>query len=152
MRIPEPSHDFHCHPSWVFSAGLFLFPITSLWAKPERPKPNLLFIENGVAKVGIDRSMGASITWLSWKGHPENTINIHDPGRLLQQSYYAGKTLDRTADGQSESWSPWSWNPIQGGGVGSWARVTVFRKDSDGRLQSETVPKLWDMPGEEAEA
>lgn len=139
-------------PSWILSAALFLFPFASLCAKPERPKPDLLFIENGVAKVGIDRSMGASITWLSWKGHPENTINIRDPGRLIQQSYYAGKMIDRRADGQSENWSPWSWNPIQGGGVMSWARVTDFRKIGEGRLHSETVPKLWDMPDEEAEA
>ena len=121
-------------------------------AKPERPKPDLLHIENQAVKIGIDRSMGASITWLSWKGNPENIINIHDPGRLLQQSYYAGKTLDRQQDGQSKSWSPWSWNPIQGGGVMSWARVTKFEKIGDKKLYSETVPKLWDMPDEEAEA
>ena len=35
--------------------------------------------------------------------------------------------LDRRAEGQSKAWSPWSWNPIQGGGVGSWARVTEFK-------------------------
>ncbi|QTN33723.1 hypothetical protein HZ994_15860 [Akkermansiaceae bacterium] len=124
----------------------------SLEAKPQRPEPDLLHIDNQVVKVGIDRSMGAAITWLSWVGHPENTINIHDPGRLLQQSYYAGRSLDRQADGQSKSWSPWTWNPIQGGGVNSWARVTEFRKTVEGRLHSETVPKLWDMPDEEAEA
>lgn len=129
-----------------------LLLVASLEAKPQRPKPDLLHIENQVVKIGIDRSMGASVTWLSWKDNPDNAINIHDPGRLLQQSYYAGKTLDRQADGQSKSWSPWSWNPIQGGGVGSWARVTKFEKIGDKRLYSETVPKLWDMPDEEAEA
>jgi len=121
-------------------------------AKPERPQPDLLFIDNSAVKVGIDRSMGASITWLSWKAHPENIINIHDPGRLLQQSYYAGKMLDRVADGQSKHWSPWSWNPIQGGGVMSWARVTRFEKLQDRMLFAETIPKLWDMHDEEAEA
>lgn len=130
----------------------FLLLATFSTAKPDRPKPDLLFLENEAVKIGIDRSMGASITWLSWKGHPENTINIHDPGRLIQQSYYAGKSLDRTADGQSKAWSPWSWNPIQGGGVNSWARVTEFRKTGDTTLHSETVPKLWDMPDEEAAA
>lgn len=122
-----------------------------LEAKPGRPKSELLVIDQHEMKIGIDRAMGASITWLSWAAHPENVINIHDPGRLLQQSYYAGKPLDRQADGQSKSWSPWTWNPIQGGGVNSWARVTVFEK-SGSRLVSETVPKLWDMPDEEASA
>ncbi len=125
---------------------------TFLEADPERPKPDLLYIDNQVVKIGIDRSMGASITWLSWKNQPENVINIHDPGRLLQQSYYAGNNLDRQKDGQAKSWSPWTWNPIQGGGVMSWARVTKFQKIGDKQLYSETVPKLWDMPDEEAEA
>lgn len=121
-------------------------------AIPERPKPELLFLENEAMRIGIDRSMGASITWLSWPGHPRNSINIHDPGRLIQQSYYAGKKTNRRADGQHDAWSPWTWNPIQGGGVMSWARVTRFEKLNDNRLLSETVPKLWDMPDEEAQA
>jgi len=112
----------------------------------------LLTIDNGHVKVGIDRAKGASITWLSWDGYPKNTVNLADPGRLIQQSYYAGLRLDRTADGQSKSWSPWTWNPIQGGGVSSWARVTAFKHLDAHTLYGETVPKLWDMPNEEAEA
>lgn len=121
-------------------------------AELNRPKSELLTIENKAVKIGIDRSMGASITWVSWQAHPENIINIHDPGRLLQQSYYAGKNLDRQEEGQSKHWSPWSWNPIQGGGVNSWARVSVFKKTREGGLYAETIPKLWDMPDEEAAA
>ena len=112
----------------------------------------LLILDNGKVKVGIDRAKGAAITWLSWSGYPKNTVNISDPGRLIQQSYYAGLRLDRKADGQSKSWSPWSWNPIQGGGVASWARVTEFKHIDDHTLYGETVPKLWDMPNEEAAA
>lgn len=119
--------------------------------QPERPPSELLFLENDHLKIGIDKAMGASISWLSWKGHPTNVVNIHDPGRLIQQSYYAGKSLDRREDGQHPSWSPWTWNPIQGGGVGSWAKVVRFDKQ-DGTLHSETIPKLWDMPNEQAEA
>ena len=125
---------------------------TNAHSTPERPESEHLFIENEAMKIGIDRSMGASITWLSWPGHPGNIINIHDPGRLIQQSYYAGKLIDRRADGQHEAWSPWTWNPIQGGGVGSWARVTRFEQLNENRMLSETIPKLWDMPDEEAEA
>lgn len=132
-------------------AGMLLL-VVPMEAKPKRPRPDLLFIDNREVKVGIDRSMGASITWLSWKKHPENIINIHDPGRLLQQSYYAGKMLNRQADGQSKDWNPWCWNPIQGGGVMSWARVNRFEKLQNRMLIAETIPKLWDMPDEEAEA
>ncbi len=121
-------------------------------APPKRPAPEIKTIDNGTVKIGMDKSMGASVTWLSWKNHPENTINIHDPGRLLQQSYYAGKMVERIKDGQSKHWSPWSWNPIQGGGVSSWARVNRFDKTGEERLFAETIPKLWDMADEEAAA
>ncbi|MEM7601676.1 MAG: hypothetical protein AAF357_09700 [Verrucomicrobiota bacterium] len=112
----------------------------------------LLYADNGIVRIGVDKAMGASITHLSWQGYQKNTVNIHDPGRLIQQSYYAGNKLDRQIEGQNRAWSPWPWNPVQGGGVGSWARVTVFEKDGSGTLIAETVPKLWDMPDEEAEA
>jgi len=113
---------------------------------------DLLLLDNGSVKVGIDREKGASITWLSWSDYPQNMVNVADPGRLIQQSYYAGESLDRTAEGQSKAWSPWTWNPIQGGGISSWARVTEFTRREDGTLFAETIPKLWDMPNEEAAA
>jgi hypothetical protein len=112
----------------------------------------LLALDNGTVKVGIDRAKGAAITWLSWTAYPKNMVNSADPGRLIQQSYYAGHRLDRLAEGQSKAWSPWTWNPIQGGGVGSWARVNEFKRLDDRTLYGETVPKLWDMPDEEAAA
>ena len=112
----------------------------------------LLFLDNGHVRIGIDRAKGGAITWLSWPAYPKNMVNSADPGRLIQQSYYAGVRLDRRTEGQSPSWSPWSWNPIQGGGVSSWARVTVFERRDDRTLFAETVPKLWDMPDEEAAA
>lgn len=133
--------------------------VSSLAASAPAATPNigprgedLLLLENGAVKVGIDRAKGGAITWLSWKSYPQNMVNVADPGRLIQQSYYAGLRLDRQAEGQSKSWSPWSWNPIQGGGVSSWARVTHFERRPDGTLFAETVPKLWDMPNEEAAA
>ena len=56
-------------------------------------------------------------------------VNIADPGRLIQQSYYAGHRLDRRADGQSKAWSPWSWNPHPGRRRwSSWARVNEFKR------------------------
>lgn len=126
------------------------------------PGADLLTIDNGSVRVGIDREKGGAITWLSSSDYPQNIVNIADPGRLIQQSYYAGRRLDRKPEGQSQAWSPWSWNPIQGGGVGAsgskghegtWARVTVFRKqDGENTLYSETIPKLWDMADEDAAA
>lgn len=133
-----------------------VFFAAALFAPGAQPVPNptedLLLLDNGVIKIGIDRAKGASITQLSWAGYPKNMVNGYDPGRLIQQSYYAGRRVDRKAEGQHQAWSPWSWNPIQGGGVGSWAKVNRFERLPDGRLFGETVPKLWDMPDEEAKA
>ena len=113
---------------------------------------DLLTLDNGTVKVGIDRAKGAAITWLSWTTYPKNMVNSADPGRLIQQSYYAGLRLDRRGEGQSKAWSPWSWNPIQGGGVASWARVTEFKRLDGSTLYGETIPNLWDMPNEPAAA
>jgi hypothetical protein len=132
----------------IFSAGLAIAATGNIGPRGE----DLLTLDNGTVKVGIDRAKGAAITWLSSARYPKNLINSADPGRLIQQSYYAGLRLDRRADGQSKSWSPWSWNPIQGGGVSSWARVIAFERLDDNTLYGETVPKLWDMPDEEAAA
>jgi hypothetical protein len=129
-----------------------LLPAAASAGDPVVPAGDLVVIDNGTVRVGLDRAKGAAITWLSWTAHPQNTVNHADPGRLIQQSYYAGRPLDRRAEGQSPAWSPWSWNPIQGGGVGSWARVTRLERLDGQMLFAETIPKLWDMPDEEADA
>ncbi len=138
------------------AAAAFAHPLSpSARADPPNLAPageDLRFLDNGTVKVGIDLRKGGSITWLSSAAYPKNTVNHSDPGRLIQQSYYAGLRLDRTADGQSKHWSPWSWNPIQGGGISSWARITRFERREPATLFTETVPKLWDMPDEEAAA
>jgi hypothetical protein len=136
---------------WFFSfgPGSFLRAATeNIGSRGEE----LLTLDNGAVRIGIDRKKGAAITWLSWDAYPKNMVNSADPGRLIQQSYYAGLRLDRQAEGQSKSWSPWSWNPIQGGGVASWARVTEFKRLDDSTLYGETIPNLWDMPAEPAAA
>jgi hypothetical protein len=130
---------------------ILIASVTLAWGAPTRADDRLL-LDNGTVTVGIDRAKGAAITWLSWTAYPKNMVNSADPGRLIQQSYYAGLRLDRRGDGQSKAWSPWSWNPIQGGGVSSWARVTAFKRLGDHTLYGETIPKLWDMPDEEATA
>jgi hypothetical protein len=138
--------------SFAATASLLVSLATAATKNISPRGEELLFLENGSVKIGIDRAKGAAITWLSWNAYPKNMVNIADPGRLIQQSYYAGHRLDRKADGQSKAWSPWSWNPIQGGGVASWARVNTFERRDDRTLYAETVPKLWDMPNEEAAA
>jgi hypothetical protein len=112
------------------------------------------YIDNGTLRMGTPTTQGGSINFLAPSGGA-NLVNWYDPGRLIQQSYYAGQSLDRTAVGQSSSWSPWSWNPIQGGDasrkVSQVIEMTQF--ESGTAFFTRTVPLLWDMnTGEKAKA
>lgn len=60
---------------------------------------------------------------------------------LFRRLSYAGLRLDRKAEGQHKAWSPWSWNPIQAGGVGSWARVTKINRIEKHTLFSEFISR-----------
>lgn len=110
------------------------------------------YLDNGTLRMGTPTTQGGSINFLAPSGGG-NLVNWHDPGRLIQQSYYAGLSLTRT--GQSPSWSPWSWNPIQGGDAsGKKSQVIeMTRFDSGTGFFTRTVPLLWDMTtGEKAKA
>ncbi len=114
--------------------------------------PNELFIDNGTLTVKVDLTRGGTINWVSVSGSDRNLVNTHDEGRYIQQSYYAGKSLDRTAEGQSPDWSPWSWNPIQAGDAfKNRAEILDYRKSSD-TLYVKCIPMLWDMNNKPAEA
>jgi len=111
-----------------------------------------LSLENSTLKVKLDLTRGGAIKYISFANTDRNLINIHDEGRYIQQSYYAGNSLDRTAEGQSPSWSPWPWNPIQvGDAFRHRAQILEARKDGD-TLYVKNIPMLWDMNNEPAEA
>lgn len=109
-----------------------------------------LWLDNGVVRVAIDKDYGGAIVWVSPCGNGGNMINNADKGRQLQQSYYAGKSLDRKKDGQSPHWSRWPWNPVQAGNFkGDKSIVLDFEVINDGKtLYSKSQPRLWDMNGE----
>jgi len=110
-------------------------------------------LDNGTLRIESAFANGCSMTHFSGPSGG-NLINIHDQGRLIQQSYYAGNSLDRTADGQSAHWSPWPWNPIQGGDASGKASevLDVGAAEFGGGVFTRTVPLLWDMTtGEKAQ-
>lgn len=112
------------------------------------------YLDNGVLKLGAAASQGASIHFIAPSGE-NNLVNLYDPGRLIQQSYYAGDDVNRQSVGQSQHWSPWPWNPIQGGDASNQkSQVLEMRRlGSDQGFFTRTVPLLWDMTtGEKAEA
>lgn len=120
--------------------------------EPEICTEGEIVIDNGHICLKQDLGRGGSICWLSRSGENRNIVNVYDEGRLIQQSYYAGKNLNRQSEGQSPSWSPWSWNPIQGGNyAGKGARI-LHAERTDTSLYVKCVPMLWDMNDHPAEA
>jgi hypothetical protein len=139
MRKRQAPRIFAAAP--VFLMGALLPP-----ARAEQ----MSFLDNGTIKIGVNLDIGGTITFLarSGGGEKENTINSHDLGRQIQQSYYSGPT----PFGKSHpNWKNWGWNPIGSGDVyGNPARVVEHTNDGK-LLYVKTIPMQWalkNLPGE----
>jgi hypothetical protein len=64
-----------------------LFAAATAMAAAE-PKDPLTYLENGVIRIGVDKSRGSAIGYFSLSKDPRNLLNHHDEGRFIQQSYY----------------------------------------------------------------
>jgi hypothetical protein len=113
---------------------------------------NEMKLDNGTLNVKLDLTRGGAIKYISESGKTRNIVNVHDEGRYIQQSYYAGKSLDRTDDGQSPNWSPWSWNPIQVGDVYRNRAEILECSTNENTLYTKCIPMQWDMNNRPAEA
>lgn len=95
------------------------------------------YLDNGVVRIGVDRSRGACIGFFGESETKRNLLNHYDEGRFIQQSYYG------QADGSDWNGKPWVYNPIQGG---SWKRVPAevreFKKTSK-KLTAKIEPRHW---------
>lgn len=135
--------------SFILSAWLC---VIVCFGQINTPNPKELVADNGKLTVKFDLTRGGAISWISHSGSERSLVNIADEGRYIQQSYYAGKRLDRKADGQSPNWSPWSWNPIQvGDAFGNRAKILDFKQSKDS-LYVKCIPMQWDMNNRPAEA
>lgn len=89
-----------------------------------------LCVENDRYKIGVRLSWGGAMTYFEDKldGDEDlgNLVNIHDTGRLIQQSFYGTYTNNDTdslfgegyvsvPNGDSDTASKWPYNPVQGG-------------------------------------
>ena len=96
-----------------------------------------VFLDNGVIRVGVKKTAGAAIGWLSRSGSNQNYLDHWDEGRFIQQSYYGEK------DGSIWGKKPWSWNPVQGGDYqGHPAKVLEFTNTLT-TLQAQICPRNW---------
>lgn len=113
---------------------------------------SIICIRNGDLVLKQDLRRGGSICHISRGLNERNIVNIHDEGRYIQQSYYAGENRDRRHEGQSPNWSPWNWNPIQGGDYAHNGAKIVKYEVMDGKSYVACIPMQWDMNGYPAEA
>ncbi len=125
-----------------------------LWAVQPIPErfEGIHFVENEKIKVGIDTDHGGAICWISEIGSERNVVNTKDLGRYIQQAYYAGNKLDRRAEGQSENWRNFPWNPLQAGDYFGNRSLVMDLSIEENRAYVKTRPLLWDMNGEYADA
>ena len=76
------------------------------------------YLENERFKVGFRLVWGGGINYIEDKSCPVsdlgNLINIHDAGRLVQQSYYGTAGNEEYTPGVYNG-SDWVYNPVQGG-------------------------------------
>jgi hypothetical protein len=159
IGTPEARYDHSARPAWaralvrtvltLTAASFLLLAVGSADAVARHGQSNVSSaLDNGTVRVGIDLGAGGSISYLSQSGSSYNLVNIRDKGRYIQQSYYAGQDLDRTWEGQYRLWSPWAWNPIQGGDTYGNPSPVLAWSNNGRTIYVKTRPLLWDMRGE----
>ena len=135
-----------------FLLGINYYCYCQASVKLDPNSPTELVADNGKLTLKLDLTRGGAISWLSLSGSSRSVVNIADEGRYIQQSYYAGKSLDRKAEGQAPNWSPWCWNPIQvGDAFRNRAQILSFKKTGN-ELYVKCIPMQWDMNNKPAEA
>lgn len=95
------------------------------------------YLDNGVVRIGVDRSRGACIGWFGQSTTKRNLLNHWDEGRFVQQSYYGAP------DGSKWNKKGWVYNPVQGGSWdGKRSKVLKFNKTDDS-LYAKIEPLSW---------
>lgn len=78
-----------------------------------------LYIENDRFRLGIDLGWGGTINYIGDKNEDisglTNLVNMHDTGRLIQQSFYGTGPIPGVYEPGISFDSQWVYNPVQGG-------------------------------------
>jgi hypothetical protein len=119
--------------------------LTSAADKPLKPRAHdttinpadWVFIDNGIIRLGVKKTAGAGIGWLSRSGSPVNLLDHWDEGRFIQQSYYGKK------DGSLWGKKPWTWNPVQGGDYQGHPAQLLALTNTATTLHARIVPRNW---------
>jgi hypothetical protein len=108
----------------------------------------MAYLDNGIVKVGVDLDRGGSIGLLADVKKGGNVVNVHDLGRWIGQSYYAGPRPFGTAH---PDWKDWPWNPVSAGDVYGNASKLVEKTNDGKTLYVKSAPMQWalkNVPGD----
>lgn len=110
------------------------------------------YLENEHVRLGIDLSIGGSITFLASAATGRNLVNSHDWGRQIQMSYYAAPIpFEPRGKRPKPHWAQLGWNPVQSGDAFDHpSEVLEFRRERDS-LFVATRPRHWPLENEPAE-
>ena len=117
---------------------------TELIDVPERD----YYISGSRYTLGIDLGWGGTINYVSDNkcniDGVENMINKHDPGRLVQQSYYGTGAIEGVFEwGSFNGSNQWPYNPVQGGGKGGYASRIIDFVVEDNYVYVKAQPLDW---------
>ncbi len=118
----------------VLALGLFLVGHETTRAEEGE---DWAFLDNGTLRLGVLKSSGGAIAYLSPSVSKRNLLNHFDRGRLIQQSYYGDP------DGSLWVQQPWRWNPVQGGDYKGTASTLLEFHAEPNRLHARARPRNW---------
>jgi hypothetical protein len=99
--------------------------------------PDWIYLDNGQIRIGVKKSSGACIGFLSAGVAGRNLLDHADQGRFVQQSYYGDE------DGSLWAAQKWRYNPVQGGEYkGQASELKEFRADEK-EIYAKITPRNW---------
>jgi len=109
------------------------------------------YLENDQLRLGVNLSIGGSVTFLSHKDGP-NMINSHDWGRQIQMSFYSGPNpFEPDGKKPRKDWAQLGWNPIQSGDCYG-NRSTILEHRNDGKeIYVKCRPMHWPLNDQPAQ-
>ncbi len=116
---------------------IFLTTLLHSQAAAQNNSSDWIYLENLNLKLGILKSHGGAIAYLSSAGSNENLLNHYDHGRLVQQSYYGDSDGSKWVD------KPWRYNPVQGGDYQGKAAELVEYNTTSTSVYCRTTPRHW---------
>ena len=124
-------------PPLVISCLLNLSSAEMPESKSSKPGEDWVYLKNENLTLGLLRSHGGAIGYLSLSNSNINVFNHYDHGRLVQQSYYGDE------DGSLWVKKPWRYNPVQGGDYRGKAAKLVEFNSTGTTAYARTIPRHW---------